>query len=138
MKTRRGRVSLVAGGPGLLALSARPSGRRPSGRRSGSQSSPVEPEVLIPVRQNKTRRGRVSLVAGGLGLLALSARPSGRRPSGRRSGSQSSPVEPEVLIPVRHNKTRRGRVSLVAGGLGFEPRLEESESSVLPLDDPPI
>ena len=23
------------------------------------------------------------------------------------------------------------------GGLGFEPRLEESESSVLPLDDPP-
>ena len=25
----------------------------------------------------------------------------------------------------------------MAGGLGFEPRLEESESSVLPLDDPP-
>lgn len=26
----------------------------------------------------------------------------------------------------------------LAGGLGFEPRLKESESSVLPLDDPPI
>ena len=26
---------------------------------------------------------------------------------------------------------------LVAGGLGFEPRLAESESAVLPLDDPP-
>ena len=26
----------------------------------------------------------------------------------------------------------------MAGGLGFEPRLEESESSVLPLDDPPM
>ena len=26
----------------------------------------------------------------------------------------------------------------MAGGLGFEPRLDESESSVLPLDDPPI
>ena len=26
----------------------------------------------------------------------------------------------------------------VAGGLGFEPRLAESESAVLPLDDPPI
>ena len=27
---------------------------------------------------------------------------------------------------------------LLAGGLGFEPRLAESESAVLPLDDPPI
>src|SRR3569623_1729485 len=26
----------------------------------------------------------------------------------------------------------------MAGGLGFEPRLAESESAVLPLDDPPI
>ena len=26
----------------------------------------------------------------------------------------------------------------MAGGLGFEPRLEESESTVLPLDDPPL
>ena len=25
----------------------------------------------------------------------------------------------------------------MAGGLGFEPRLAESESAVLPLDDPP-
>ena len=29
------------------------------------------------------------------------------------------------------------RVSVLAGGLGFEPRLTESESVVLPLDDPP-
>ena len=29
------------------------------------------------------------------------------------------------------------RAFLVAGGLGFEPRLAESESAVLPLDDPP-
>lgn len=26
----------------------------------------------------------------------------------------------------------------MAGGLGFEPRLTESESAVLPLDDPPF
>ena len=26
---------------------------------------------------------------------------------------------------------------IMAGGLGFEPRLTESESVVLPLDDPP-
>src|SRR5438874_1555906 len=30
-----------------------------------------------------------------------------------------------------------GRFVGVAGGLGFEPRLAESESAVLPLDDPP-
>jgi hypothetical protein len=28
-------------------------------------------------------------------------------------------------------------IYLMAGGLGFEPRLAESESAVLPLDDPP-
>ena len=28
--------------------------------------------------------------------------------------------------------------SRLAGGLGFEPRLAESESAVLPLDDPPV
>jgi hypothetical protein len=28
-------------------------------------------------------------------------------------------------------------IKKVAGGLGFEPRLAESESAVLPLDDPP-
>src|SRR5262245_14543612 len=30
-----------------------------------------------------------------------------------------------------------GSLALLAGGLGFEPRLAESESAVLPLDDPP-
>jgi hypothetical protein len=29
------------------------------------------------------------------------------------------------------------RRTKLAGGLGFEPRLAESESAVLPLDDPP-
>src|SRR5438093_1367382 len=28
-------------------------------------------------------------------------------------------------------------MKFLAGGLGFEPRLTESESAVLPLDDPP-
>jgi hypothetical protein len=31
--------------------------------------------------------------------------------------------------------TRRGKL---AGGEGFEPPLAESESAVLPLDDPPV
>ena len=57
----------------------------------------------------------------------------------RRSSSRRSLVEPEVLIPVRlKTKPAFRRVPFsLAGGLGFEPRLEESESSVLPLDDPP-
>lgn len=35
------------------------------------------------------------------------------------------------------NRPTRGPVSFMAGGRGFEPRLTESESAVLPLDDPP-
>src|SRR5205814_6523730 len=44
------------------------------------------------------------------------------RPTGRRCSSAD------------REKTRRNQM---AGGLGFEPRLAESESAVLPLDDPP-
>ena len=32
---------------------------------------------------------------------------------------------------------RNFSVKKLVGGLGFEPRLAESESAVLPLDDPP-
>src|SRR5271165_7204557 len=35
------------------------------------------------------------------------------------------------------NKYLEIRNFWMAGGLGFEPRLAESESAVLPLDDPP-
>jgi hypothetical protein len=41
---------------------------------------------------------------------------------------------------TRRRYSRRDRKALnieMAGGLGFEPRLAESESAVLPLDDPP-
>ena len=34
-------------------------------------------------------------------------------------------------------RTVKAERNQVAGGLGFEPRLAESESAVLPLDDPP-
>lgn len=30
-----------------------------------------------------------------------------------------------------------GKIDLMAGGQGFEPRLADPESAVLPLDDPP-
>src|SRR5437588_7528296 len=35
------------------------------------------------------------------------------------------------------SKRIRAKKSYVAGGIGFEPRQAESESAVLPLDDPP-
>jgi hypothetical protein len=42
--------------------------------------------------------------------------------------------------PRRREAAASGQTSAegLAGGLGFEPRLKDSESSVLPLDDPPI
>ena len=46
-----------------------------------------------------------------------------------------------VLLAPAHSKMKRPADwrahSFLAGGLGFEPRLTESESVVLPLDDPP-
>ena len=76
-------------------------------------------------------------MAGGLGLFAA-ARLTPAGPAApfkfatltcRTRGSHPNPPK---------TKTRLAAGScFMAGGLGFEPRLEESESSVLPLDDPP-
>src|SRR5580700_372115 len=51
----------------------------------------------------------------------------------------------EQIVPNDRPKARCRSISTgskvqrnqLAGGLGFEPRLAESESAVLPLDDPP-
>ncbi len=40
-------------------------------------------------------------------------------------------------IPGNKKPALRRVHILLAGGLGFEPRLEASEATVLPLDDPP-
>ena len=42
-----------------------------------------------------------------------------------------------IAVPGEPVRWRRMSGSELAGGLGFEPRLAESESAVLPLDDPP-
>ena len=50
------------------------------------------------------------------------------------------PMDSLVLILVRLTKQKGALVRApfcLVGGLGFEPRLTESESVVLPLDDPP-
>ncbi len=48
-------------------------------------------------------------------------------------------VEPGVLILISPTKkwAPKGAHLILAGGEGFEPPLTESESVVLPLDDPP-
>ena len=40
-------------------------------------------------------------------------------------------------LPQKEKARLLDRPRCLAGGLGFEPRLAESESAVLPLDDPP-
>ena len=58
-------------------------------------------------------------------VLASSARSSNR-------GGESNPLpQPD------QKKPRRKAGFSLAGGEGFEPPLAESESAVLPLDDPP-
>ncbi len=52
----------------------------------------------------------------------------------RRALSNLTRCSPLDLQPKRRPAAR---ALLLAGGLGFEPRLTESESAVLPLDDPP-
>ena len=56
-------------------------------------------------------------------------------PGCRRTTSTSSGSVLAVFFELRPSTHRGGRK--LAGGLGFEPRLTESESAVLPLDDPP-
>src|SRR6516165_6471953 len=53
--------------------------------------------------------------------------------------AESSTVKSTAVRPALDPTARRPTKLLkrLAGGLGFEPRLAESESAVLPLDDPP-
>ena len=53
------------------------------------------------------------------------------------NGRYSNPVR-VVAFNTAEGWSRDVRGFAVAGGLGFEPRLTESESAVLPLDDPPL
>ncbi|CAK0759119.1 hypothetical protein CCP3SC1AL1_250015 [Gammaproteobacteria bacterium] len=41
------------------------------------------------------------------------------------------------FLPIFTTPRAKAPPKYLAGGLGLEPRLAESESAVLPLDDPP-
>ncbi len=72
-----------------------------------------------------------------------------RRCAPRPSGVVAPLRGPTLSVAARHRRTKvliqvpqckrpaHAGLSHLAGGLGFEPRLAESESAVLPLDDPP-
>src|SRR5262245_8093802 len=54
-----------------------------------------------------------------------------------RKGNENSRLSARLLCDVLVKKGKH-RGKSMAGGLGFEPRLTESESAVLPLNYPPI
>jgi hypothetical protein len=62
---------------------------------------------------------------------------------GPRHGPHASAIHGEAQKTLSFQRkgeslvTKTAKFSVLAGGLGFEPRQPESESGVLPLDDPP-
>ncbi len=61
-------------------------------------------------------------------------------PMARREGEVPADFLARLVSPQRppsHDDDIRDSGDLLAGGLGFEPRLLGPEPSVLPLDDPP-
>jgi hypothetical protein len=125
-------------------LTARPAAACPP-LRSGSLRPlcGLRTDPSPPARYEKTRSRR----AGGFGACraetqrrtGLTARPAAACPP-LRSGSLRPlcGLRTDPSPPARYEKTRSRRAfSYLAGGEGFEPPLTESESVVLPLDDPP-
>lgn len=84
-------------------------------------------EKISPRAGSITRSSLKSRISHSTGNIMLNKRNklSGLMPT-KCPQSASTPVE----------KCSKPLIKL-AGGLGFEPRLTESESAVLPLDDPP-
>lgn len=70
------------------------------------------------------------------GILALSGMSSQGRPL-RLRFRLTQPRKRGKEFFKQIGKRAKKLLAHMAGGLGFEPRLVESESTVLPLDDPP-
>ena len=117
-------------GPAMLIDVNRESGRRlrrPPSRRARRRRKHHGPDVRCSRRAGRllrlgTCRGRLQghRLVEGLFWSRRIDRNHRRRDSG-----------------LRHCFKNRMTSESLAGGLGFEPRLAESESAVLPLDDPP-
>ncbi len=101
----------------------------------------VAPEHVTPITSPCTappqcratpppRRGQIAV---------LKIRRNGWTRAGPGNSSRSGPHGWVHGVPDRDESSgpARERSLCLVGGLGFEPRLAESESAVLPLDDPP-
>ena len=149
-------------GEGLIrACGAHPSGRFAVQNRVAILSNPGVRIVDLPDEKRPAERAFVCL-AGGEGLIrACGAHPSGRfavqnrvavlsNPGVRTAlpGKKKGPERAFVFwwgrgIDSRLRRSPFGGPLMRAfvfwlGGQGFEPGLAESESAVLPLDDPPV
>ena len=101
---------------------------------------PIEDERVEPREDRLRLLGR--WCAGGAGQADARSPAPGHAMIGRhvhlplgRCRTLRQPIWPRMWRQVHSDFQCDGRK--VAGGLGFEPRLAESESAVLPLDDPP-
>ena len=124
-------------------------------RRPRRESRRDGPPTTVEFRFSRTRGSHPTLpckkigppfggpdfLAGGEGLIrSFAAHPSGVlaslvRPNRRRRFSRTRGSHP--TLPCKKIGPPFGGPDFLAGGEGFEPPLAESESAVLPLDDPP-
>jgi hypothetical protein len=91
------------------------------GGRALHRASTDEPDRIY----QRTHRSAAETLAKNAGLIDVERFPASGTCKPRKSRAFSSACQ------------GLENIGLLAGGLGFEPRQAESESAVLPLDDPP-
>ncbi len=72
-----------------------------------------------------------------LGIVVVRRSPCWRIPHPRKMRHFSPHFQRPQILADTHGVRMADAMVRMAGGLGFEPRLAESEFAVLPLDDPP-
>ncbi len=111
-----------------LPFAAGVSSAEPAIWHTRPRSNRVPPHGVAFARQTRAQGGSIDRPVASYGLRA------------------AVPIADRFFVPVptwcrRHFRRSRALghnfLKRLAGGLGFEPRLAESESAVLPLDDPP-
>jgi hypothetical protein len=146
------RTSSAKCGVSLQALMSSPSSMelRAAGPRQPSSARPQPTRHISSSRARSSRPRMRSLSAASSRCVPQvgERRPSTRAIDSWGSATRANPdthpggVNDAHLVEVRSpdgalRKALNRQGCKLAGGLGFEPRLAESESAVLPLDDPP-
>jgi hypothetical protein len=128
---------LQAGNAFAAQSAGLPDGRFIPPREPGrsTRSDIRAPSALYETRSFRRAVGNdAERVVARMGIAFGSADPSIKN----SLGAILVPVLPRCfLCAVQFLRLSSNNLISLAGGLGFEPRLAESESAVLPLDDPP-